>query len=90
MLYFQSISILYHLPLIHVGGPYEAHPVTRINLPNPFKKRSRVIALYLLFSYQGDQAILISLGWSRRKILNTASYHIHAKYVYNSSQSENS
>ena len=48
MLYFQSIR---KPSLIYVGGPYEAHPFTRINLLNPLKKGSRVIALYHLFSY---------------------------------------
>jgi hypothetical protein len=48
MLYFQSIS---KPSLIYVGGPYEAHPLTRINLLNPLKKGSRVIALFHLFSY---------------------------------------
>ena len=42
MLYFQSICILY---LIYVGGPYEVHPFTRINLLNPLKKGSRVIPI---------------------------------------------
>ena len=48
MPYFQSISII---PLIYVDGPYEVHPLLRINLPNPLKKGSRVISLYHLFSY---------------------------------------
>ena len=58
MLYFQSISIL---PLIYVDGPYEVHPLLRINLPNPLKKGSRVIPLYHLFSYTAP--LVLSQMW---------------------------
>ena len=40
MLYFQSICKPSNI--LYVGGPYEAHPFTGINLQNPFKKGSRV------------------------------------------------